>query len=194
MVTQELLTYIKTQQANHVSVEEIKRSLLEKKWPLQDIDLAISTTSQPQATRNDSDTPSSDKPGFFNKRIGRKRWAFTSIILNVLTPSLFKPEFGQLPMWIKIALIVLTVISYCFWFIHGIWRLNDIGRPKWYVLFIFIPIINIFIGLDLFFTKGKIHSLLTEKNVLGLPRCPSCGRNFSNNKTVCPYCKVALEH
>lgn len=193
MVNQELLTYIKAQLANNVRLDLIKQSLLQNNWKIADVNQAISMINQPQEIKNNLDMSTISRPGFFDKRIGRKKWALIAIITNLLSPSLFKPEFAQLPLWIRILLIVLTLMLIGIWLIHSIWRINDIGRPKWYILLALIPIVNIFIGLDLLFTKGKIHSLLTETNVLGLPKCPSCGRTFSNNKNICPYCNTPLE-
>jgi len=78
MVTQELISYIKTQLSNGNTVDSIKQSLALKNWQQQDIDQAFSLIQQPQiqqppsqsADNNVSDlTPIQNSSGMGKKSV-----------------------------------------------------------------------------------------------------------------------------
>jgi hypothetical protein len=99
-----------------------------------------------------------NKPGFFNKRIGRKFYFFTSVLISVVfsLPILTKDQN------MLIALSFVSVLGSIFWVITAIWRLNDVGIPKLAAVFLFFPIVGFFFSLALLFQKGKLHKALGE--------------------------------
>ena len=99
-----------------------------------------------------------NKKGFLNKRVGRKKYWIFSIVYSILlgvviwvSPNITDNVYLAI---LALLVIILTLIS--------IWRLNDIGRPKWFIIGLFIPFLNILVLYNLGFTKGRLHRLLTE--------------------------------
>lgn len=101
-----------------------------------------------------------DKKGFFDKRIGRKIYWIYAIVwlipLGVLYGTSLIADITDIVYYIILVLLVITLT------LISIWRLNDIGRPKWFIIGLFIPFLNCLILYDLGFTKGRLHRLLTD--------------------------------
>jgi uncharacterized membrane protein YhaH (DUF805 family) len=134
--------------------------------------------------------------GFFDKRAGRKHFWIACVASAILAALLNPAESGGPTYSSEISSLVwlLYILSLLYAILVTIWRLNDLGKPKWYIFGLLIPLVNIFIGFDLSWSRGKLHKSLTGGDkVIGLLKCPKCGRTYSQSKTTCSYDKTPLK-
>lgn len=59
--------------------------------------------------------------------------------------------FGLIATFVLATLLCISV----WMFICAVERLNDMNRPRWYVLFLLIPYVNLAVWLWLFFSKSR---------------------------------------
>lgn len=107
-----------------------------------------------------------ENKGFFNKRIGRKYYWMTLIVYGVLTGLLSQlGEEGGVSFGeggdVLIAILWFVVLGY--YLLVILWRFNDLGKSKWYIFGLLIPIVNIILGFGLAFEKGKLHKSISEQ-------------------------------
>jgi len=91
-----------------------------------------------------------------DKRVGRKHYWITLITVSLFyflldyLSSLNNPDLNLL----KVLLFIIFIPVFLYSLIVVIWRLNDIQKPRWYLVLLLIPIINVVIGVILAFRKG----------------------------------------
>lgn len=106
------------------------------------------------------------KEGLLNKRVGRKHYWATLLVYGVLTGlvSQFEKEGGVSFGESADALIsILWFFALGYYLFVILWRFNDLGKSKWYILGLLIPIVNIILGFGLAFEKGKLHITISEQ-------------------------------
>ncbi len=96
----------------------------------------------------------SKKQGILDKRVGRKKYFLTLIVLGLVYKIveflLNNPDYKIIGSFLYLLTIPLFVYS----LLTIIWRLNDIEKPKWWLLLLLVPIVNIVIGVIIAFRKG----------------------------------------
>jgi uncharacterized membrane protein YhaH (DUF805 family) len=84
----------------------------------------------------------------FPRRLHRLDYFIRVILTNGATYSLYSCSTTMNPGWFWISTIALLI--YAFLFI-GLPRIRDLGMSGWWLLVIFIPLVNIWLGLILLF-------------------------------------------
>ncbi len=141
--------------------------------------------------------PTKNNEGFFDKRAGRKSYLIANIIggfmSGLLEDATKQGSTSGLEPYAGI-ITIIWLITFGYALLITLRRFNDLGKPKWYIFGLIIPIVNIILGFGLLFEKGKLHKSLTgEDKIVGLLKCPKCGRTYSQSKTVCSYDKTPLK-
>ena len=92
---------------------------------------------------------------WFEGRLSRSEFFF-SLVGIVLLAFVGGLLVEPLPL---LALVILLPTVWLSWMIY-IKRLHDMGRSRWLVLLVLIPLVNVGMFLWLLFAKGKRHSSL----------------------------------
>ncbi len=98
------------------------------------------------------------KPGVFQRRLSRSGLACRLLAGTVL---FFLASLGFVeaknPDLVLLQLVwVATLLCISVWmFICAVERLNDMNRPRWFVLFLLIPYVNLAVWLWLLFSKSR---------------------------------------
>lgn len=98
------------------------------------------------------------KPGVFQRRLSRSGLACRLLAGTVLffLASLGFVEAKNPDSALLQLVWVATLLCISVWmFICAVERLNDINRPRWFVLFLLIPYVNLAIWLWLLFSKSR---------------------------------------
>lgn len=98
------------------------------------------------------------KPGVFQRRLSRSGLACRLLAGTVLffLASLGFVEAKNSDLVLLQLVWVATLLCISVWmFICAVERLNDMNRPRWYVLFLLIPYVNLAVWLWLLFSKSR---------------------------------------
>ena len=84
-------------------------------------------------------------------------------------------------------------------------RLEDLGRPRWHFWLLFVPIYNIYLGLQFFFKRGVYNQTERQSASLGTTTgvreeeltaeyaCGRCGGSITYGDAHCPRCGDTIE-
>lgn len=148
-----------------------------------------SAVTSGSVTAHHTDT---SKENFFNKKASRSEYFLSmiffygTIFLMALIPE---NDNSDIVGFFSLALLVLFCISVIYYFICLFWRFNDLNKPKWYIILIFVPIANFLVSIEALFNKGSKGNN-NQPSILKI--CPNCKREYSGSKENCGYCNTEL--
>ncbi len=97
---------------------------------------------------------------FFTGRINRRNYAVVFIVLNIAYIMMYSYRTEGLPKeWATFipALLIILIMVILSWSI-AIRRFHDIGKSGWYMLLLFLPLLNLILPLYLLFKRGEINA------------------------------------
>ena len=101
-----------------------------------------------------------DISNFFTGRINRRNYAVVFIVLNIAYIMMYSYRTEGLPKeWATLipTLLIMLVLVILSWSI-AIRRFHDIGKSGWYMLLLFLPILNLILPIYLLFKSGDVSA------------------------------------